>query len=61
MSLLIANQNFTAVVGGATVTVLRGDFYDSTTALAVQVAGSGLLSVLPDGITAHQIAGDWEG
>ena len=61
MALLIANQNFTTVVGGVNLTVQRGDFWDSTTALAVAVAGAGLLSVLPDGITTHQVVADWEG
>lgn len=61
MALLIANQDFSVEVAGVDVEVKRGDFWDSTTALAVQVAGAGLLSVLPDGITTHQIVGDWEG
>ena len=61
MALLIANQDFSVEVGGVDVEVKRGDFYDSTTALAVQVAGAGLFSVLPDGITNHQIVSDWEG
>lgn len=61
MALLIANQDFSVEVGGVDVPVKRGDFWDSTTALAIQVAGAGLLSVLPDGITTHQIIGDWEG
>ena len=61
MTLLIANQDFSVEVGGVDTPVKRGDFWDSTTALAVQVAGAGLLSVLPDGITSHIIVGDWEG
>ena len=61
MTLLIANQDFSVEVAGVDTPVKRGDFWDSTTALAVQVAGAGLLSVLPDGITSHVIAGDWEG
>ena len=61
MALLIANQDFSVEVAGADVEVKRGDFWDSTTALATQLAGQGLLSVLPDGITSHQIVGDWEG
>lgn len=61
MALLIANQDFSVEVGGVDVPVKRGDFWDSTTALAVQVAGAGLLSPLPDGITSHQVAGGWEG
>ena len=61
MALLIANQDFSVEVGGVDVEVKRGDFYDSTTALAVAVAGAGLLSVVPDGITSHTLAGDWEG
>lgn len=61
MALLIANQDFSVEVGGVDVPVKRGDFWDSSTALAAAVAGAGLLSTLPDGITAHQIVGDWEG
>ncbi len=61
MALLIANQDFSVEVAGVDVEVKRGDFYDSTTALAIAVAGAGLLSVLPDGITSHTIVGDWEG
>ena len=61
MALLIANQDFSSQVGGVDVEVKRGDFWDSTTALAIAVAGAGLFSVLPDGITQHQIAADWEG
>lgn len=61
MALLIANQDFSVEVAGSDVPVKRGDFWDSSTALAVQVTGAGLLSVLPDGITTHQITGDWEG
>jgi hypothetical protein len=61
MALLIANQDFSVEVAGADVEVKRGDFWDSTTALAIAVSGAGLLSVLPDGITTHQITGDWEG
>ena len=61
MALLIANQDFSVEVAGVDTPVKRGDFWDSTTALAAQVAGAGLLSVLPDGITSHTIAGDWEG
>lgn len=61
MALLIANQDFSVEVGGVDTPVKRGDFWDSTTALAGQVAGAGLLSVLPDGITTHQVVGGWEG
>lgn len=61
MALLIANQDFSVEVAGVDTPVKRGDFWDSSTALAVQVAGAGLLSVLPDGITSHTISGDWEG
>lgn len=66
MTLLIANQDFSIEVAGVDVEVKRGDFWDSSTALAIAVAGAGLLSVLPDGITTHQVAGpggasDWEG
>jgi hypothetical protein len=61
MTLLIANQDFSVEVGGVETPVKRGDFWDSTTALAAAVSGAGLLSVLPDGITSHTIAGDWEG
>jgi len=61
MALLIANQDFSVEVGGVDVPVKRGDFWDSTTALATQLAGTGLLSTLPDGITSHVIVGDWEG
>ena len=59
----MANQDFSVEVGGVDFEVKRGDFWDSSTALAVQVAGAGLLSVLPDGITAHQVdpANPWEG
>jgi hypothetical protein len=61
MALLIANQDFTVEVAGADVDVKRGDFWDSATALAAAVAGAGLLSVLPDGITSHQVTNPWEG
>ena len=61
MSLLIANQDFSVEVGGVDFEVKRGDFWDSGTALAIQVAGSGLLSVLPDGISSHTLTSDWEG
>ena len=61
MALLIANQDFSVEVAGVDYEVKRGDFWDSTTALAIQVAGSGLFSVLPDGITAHTVVGGWEG
>ena len=61
MALLIANQDFSVEVAGVDFEVKRGDFWDSTTALAIQVAGAGLLSVLPDGIVSHTIVGDWEG
>jgi len=61
VALLIANQDFSVEVGGVDTPVKRGDFWDSTTALAIAVAGAGLLSTLPDGITSHTIAGDWEG
>lgn len=61
MALLIANQDFSAEVDGVDVPVSRGEFWDSSTDLAAAVSGAGLLSVLPDGITAHTLAGDWEG
>ena len=61
MALLIANQDFSVEVAGVDFEVKRGDFWDSTTALATQVAGAGLFSVLPDGISSHTIVGDWEG
>ena len=61
MALLIANQDFSVEVAGVDTPVKRGDFWDSSTALATQVAGQGLFSVLHDGITSHQIVGDWEG
>ena len=61
MTLLIANQDFSVEVGGVDTPVKRGDFWDSTTALAAAVAGAGLLSVLPDGISSHTLVGDWEG
>ena len=61
MTLLIANQDFSVEVAGVDTPVKRGDFWDSTTALATQVAGAALFSVLPDGITSHTIVGDWEG
>ena len=61
MALLIANQDFSVEVGGVDTPVKRGDFWDSSTALAIQVAGAGLLSVLPDGIATHTVVGDWEG
>ena len=61
MALLIANQDFSVEVGGVDYEVKRGDFWDSSTALATQLVGAGLLSVLPDGISTHTIVGDWEG
>ena len=61
MALLIANQDFSVEVAGVDFEVKRGDFWDSTTALATQVAGQGLFDVLPDGITNHTVVGGWEG
>jgi hypothetical protein len=61
MALLIANQDFSIEVAGLDVEVRRGDYWDSTTALAAAVAGQGLLTALPDGISNHTILNDWEG
>lgn len=65
MSLYIAAQDFSVQVAGADVEVKRGDFYDSTTAVYAEATASGvqppLFVPVPDGITAHQVAYDWEG
>lgn len=65
MTLFIAAQDFSVQVSGADVEVRRGDFYDSTTAVYAEATAQNvqppLFVALPDGITQHQVAYDWEG
>ena len=65
MTLYIAAQDFSVQVAGVVTDVKRGDFYDSTTAVYTEATSSGTLPPLfvpvPDGITQHQVAYDWEG
>lgn len=65
MTLYIAAQDFSVQVSGADVEVKRGDFYDDSTAVYTEATSSGvvppLFVPLPDGITQHQVAHDWEG
>lgn len=65
MALYIAAQDFSVQVSGVDVEVRRGDFYDSTTTVYAEATAQGvqppLFVPLPDGITNHQVAYDWEG
>ncbi len=63
VTLWIANQDFSAVVGGVNVQVTRGDYYDDSTALFIECANAvpPLFTALPDGITSHKLVNPWEG